>query len=149
MVQEVVLTPQRPLKQSFYWHLITANFSVLLSFFVLFLCFVILRNYNHLFSIVLLSFVGLICLICSLSLSFSFVFFFFTTSGYDSNFIYKNACVLMTFNIVSVSNSIYGCTFCIYIVIYIVIDLVGINLNRSSILYVLLVRLIGGLQFKN
>lgn len=58
MVQEVALTPQPPLKQSFYWHLITANFSVLLSFFVLFLCFVILRNYNHLFSIVLLSFCG-------------------------------------------------------------------------------------------
>lgn len=100
---------------------------------------------------------GLICLICSLSLSFSFVFFFFTTSGYDSNFIYKNACVCF----MCVCNDFqhcFGIKFYIWmyilyiysnIYVCIVIDLVGINLNRSSILYVLLVRLIGGLQFKN
>lgn len=55
---------------------------------------------------------------------------------------------VMTFNIVAVSNSIYGCTFCIYSNIYIClgIDLLGINLNCSSIFYVLLVRLIGGID---
>lgn len=124
MVQEVVLTSQPPLKQSFYWHLITANFCVLLSFFVLFLCFVILRNYNHLFSIVLLSFCGS-HLFDLFFIFIIFVFLFFHYFWLRFKFYLQKCmyvCVLcvfvMTFNIVSVSNSIYGCTFCIYIVIY-------------------------------
>lgn len=124
MVQEVVLTSQPPLKQSFYWHLITANFSVLLSFFVLFLCFVILRNYNHLFSIVLLSFCGshLFDLFFIFIIFVCFLFFSLLLVTIQILFTKMHVCVLcvfvMTFNIVSVSNSIYGCTFCIYIVIY-------------------------------
>lgn len=124
MVQEVVLTSQPPLKQSFYWHLITANFSVLLSFFVLFLCFVILRNYNHLFSIVLLSFCGshLFDLFFIFIIFVCFLFFSLLLVTIQILFTKMHVCVLcvfvMTFNIVSVSNSIYGCTFCIYVVIY-------------------------------
>lgn len=120
----MVLTSQPPLKQSFYWHLITANFSVLLSFFVLFLCFVILRNYNHLFSIVLLSFCGshLFDLFFIFIIFVCFLFFSLLLVTIQILFTKMHVCVLcvfvMTFNIVSVSNSIYGCTFCIYIVIY-------------------------------
>lgn len=101
-----------------------------------FLCFaffffsvVILRNYNNLFSIVWFRFLWVSFL------WFCFFFIIFTTSGYDSNFIYKNACVCVLVYLCNDFQHCFGIKFYMDVHsiyrIRIVIDLVGINLNRA------------------